>query len=86
VWFASSAIKSTFKGGDMLYQIKVCGELDQSWVDWLGEVAISKERQEDGGVITALLVEAQDQSVLFGILDRIRDMNLILVSANSINV
>ncbi len=68
----------------MIYQIKVAGELDQSWINWLGEVSISKELLEDGRLLTTLLVDVPDQSALFGILDRIRDMNLFLISANNL--
>ncbi len=64
----------------MIYQIKVRGNLDQSWTDWLGAVKISSEQEEDGTTITLLTVDAADQPALFGILDHIRDINLILVS------
>ena len=64
----------------MIYQIKIKGELDNSWSDWLGSVKLSSERAEDGSVITILTADATDQSTLFGILDRIRDLNLTLIS------
>ncbi len=70
----------------MVYQIKVVGELDESWNSWLGDVASSKERQEDGSIITILLVDIQDQSTLFGILDHIRDMNIFLISTSAVKV
>jgi hypothetical protein len=63
----------------MIYQIKVQGELDQSWSDWLGEVEITAARAEDGSVITTIVVDAADQPALFGVLDRIRDLNFILI-------
>jgi hypothetical protein len=64
----------------MVYQIKVKGELDKSWSDWLGSGILSSERDEDGSTITTLTVDAADQPVLFGILDRIRDLNILLIS------
>jgi hypothetical protein len=64
----------------MIYQIKVKGELDKSWSEWLGSIQINSENQEDGTVVTILTVDASDQSVLFGILDRIRDLNIFLIS------
>lgn len=64
----------------MIYQIKVKGELNKSWSEWLGGIRISSENREDGSVLTTLTVDATDQSTLFGILDRIRDLNLSLVS------
>jgi hypothetical protein len=64
----------------MIYQIKVKGELDKSWSEWLGNIQISMEDQQDGTVVTTLTVDVTDQSTLFGILDRIRDLNILLVS------
>jgi hypothetical protein len=64
----------------MIYQLKVKGELDQSWSAWLGSCQIDTQFQPDGSVMTTLTVDAVDQSVLFGILDRIRDLNIPLIS------
>jgi hypothetical protein len=68
----------------MIYQIKVQGELDQSWTDWLGEVEITAERAEEGSMITTLMVEAADQPALFGVLDRIRDLNFVLIQVSRV--
>ena len=68
----------------MIYQINIKGELDQSWSDWLGGVEITSKGTIDGSVSTTLTVDVEDQSILFGILDRIRDLNLVLI--NVINV
>lgn len=64
----------------MVYQIKVKGKLDKSWSDWLGAAAISFGYEENGAIYTILTVDAADQPALFGILDRIRDMNLLPIS------
>jgi hypothetical protein len=64
----------------MIYQINIKGELDQSWSDWLGEVEITLNLAEDGAAITTLTVDVLDQPALFGILDRIRDLNLVLIN------
>lgn len=64
----------------MIYQLKVKGELDKSWVDWLGSLQTKSEKLEDGSLITTLRLDAADQSTLFGILDRIRDLNISLIS------
>jgi hypothetical protein len=68
----------------MIYQIKLKGELDQSWSDWLGEVEITTELAEDGSMITAILVDAADQPALFGVLDRIRDLNFTLIQVTRV--
>ncbi len=63
----------------MVYHIKIKGNLDQSWFDWLGNVQIIKENAEDGSILTTLMLDATDQPTLYGILDRIRDLNLVLI-------
>ncbi len=63
----------------MIYRIKIKGELNQNWSDWLGNVKILSEPQGDGSVMSTLIVDAADQSALFGILDHIRDLNLMLI-------
>ena len=68
----------------MIYQINVKGELDQSWLDWLGEVEITSSVAEDGVATTTLTVEVPDQPALFGILDRIRDLNLDLLNVTNV--
>lgn len=63
------------------YQIRVEGHLDDTWRDWLGGLEIRHEA--DGR--TVLLVQVEDQAALHGILTKIRDLNLRLVSLNRID-
>lgn len=58
------------------YRIHVRGHLDDRWSERLGGLAI--QRQDDG---TTLLVGAiVDQAALHGVLARIRDLGLPLLS------
>jgi hypothetical protein len=68
----------------MKYRIKIRAVLDPSWSQWLSGLDLSSV-EEDGVWITTLVVETPDSPALFGILDRIRDMNLTLVSVNQVN-
>lgn len=66
----------------MIFHIRIAGVLDQSWSDWLGNAKINSEPQENGTIVTMLTVSLKDQSALFGILDHIRDLNLILIDVS----
>jgi len=57
------------------YQIQVQGRLDEAWSDWLESITITY----DSGV-TTLRGPVVDQAVLRGILNRIWDLNLTLLS------
>lgn len=64
----------------MIYQIRIQGLLDESWSDWLEGMAITFEMGSDGSDITVITGPVIDQAALHGILNRIRDLNLPLLS------
>ena len=63
------------------YQIKVQGKLDEHWTDWFSGMAIVVEG-ENPHVTT--LNGPVDQAALRGILNRIWDLNLTLISVGPI--
>jgi hypothetical protein len=69
----------------MQYLIKIKGRLNNDWSDWLDGAAIASELDENGTLITTLTVTAIDQPALFGILDHIRDLNLLPISVERID-
>ena len=58
------------------YRIRVGGHLDDRWSDRLGGLAV--QRQEDG--TTLLVGPVVDQAALHGVIIRIRDLGLPLLS------
>jgi hypothetical protein len=62
------------------YRIKLKGHLDHKWSDWFEQMAISHE--DDQTILTGSLA---DQAALHGLLIRIRDMNLTLLSVEQID-
>jgi len=62
------------------YEIKIQGHLDSKWSEWFYGMTITHER--DG--TTTLCGPLPDQTVLHSVLDRIRDMNLPLISVNKV--
>jgi hypothetical protein len=56
-------------------EIKVRGNLDESWSEWFEGLTISNE-----GDYTILSGEKKDDAFVHGILNKIRDLNLELIS------
>jgi hypothetical protein len=61
------------------YQIKVPGQLDESWSDWVGGMTIDIECEGDGPPVTTL-TGSLDQAALQGLLRRLYSLGLPLVS------
>ncbi len=64
------------------YEIVVLGRIDPGRAVWFGELVLQATRLEDGQAATRLSGCLPDQSALFGVLNRIRDLGLKLVSVN----
>ena len=64
----------------MVYQIRIKGHLGQRWMDWFEELTVTLE--EDGN--TLLTGPVIDQSALHGILKKVRDLGMPLLSVNSV--
>ena len=61
------------------YRIKLKEHLDPKWSDWFEQMAISTEGDQ-----TILTGPVADQAALHGLLIRIRDLNLTLLSVERI--
>ena len=65
------------KAQPLVYQIKIKGHLGQQWSDWFGGLSITLE---DNGE-TLLTGPVVDQAALHGVLRKVRDLGMPLVSA-----
>ncbi|MBN1304242.1 MAG: hypothetical protein JXA13_07390 [Anaerolineales bacterium] len=66
----------------LIYEIWIQGKLDTHWSDWFNGTTDTLEKDS---LNTRLLVSIPDQSRLRGILNKIWDLNLTVVSVNPIS-
>jgi hypothetical protein len=64
----------------VVYQIRIKGHLGREWTDWFEGLTITLE--EDGD--TLLTGTVADQAALHGLLKKVRDLGLPLVSVSPI--
>jgi hypothetical protein len=61
----------------LVYQIRLQGHLGRNWTHWFGDVTITLE---DNGE-TLLTCPVVDQAALYGLLRKVRDLGMPLISA-----
>lgn len=65
------------------YQIKIAGHLDESWSTWLDSSTITCENSENDQMpFTILTCLLTDQTALRGLLNKLFDLNLKILSVN----
>ena len=64
-----------------LYQIRLKGHLGREWADWFGGMAVDLTEEGD----TLLTGPVADQAALHGLLRKVRDIGMPLVSVNEIH-
>jgi len=64
----------------MVYQIRIKGQLGSQWTNWFGGLAITLE--DDG--VTLITGPVVDQAALHGLLRKVRDLGMPLVSVVSV--
>ena len=64
----------------MIYQIRIKGHLGREWTDWFGGLTITLE---DNGE-TLLTGPVVDQAALHGLLKKVRDVAMPLLSVNRV--
>jgi hypothetical protein len=66
------------------YEIRVSGRLNLERASWFGDLILTVEHKAGGTAITVLSGPVADRAALFGILSRIRDLGLTLISVNPV--
>jgi hypothetical protein len=70
-----------YPDGTGRYEIRLKGHLDDRWGDWFGGLTIALEDNGD----TLLTSPVVDQAALHGLLKRVRDLGIPLLSVNLVN-
>ena len=66
-------------GQPLAYQIRIKGHLGRQWTDWFSGLAITLEDNGD----TLLTGRIVDQAALHGLLRKVRDLGMPLISVSS---
>ncbi len=63
-------------------EIRVKGQIAEHWSDWFEEFEITHTDQDE----TILTGDIADQSALYGLIAKLRDLGLSLISVNSTEI
>ena len=64
----------------LVYQIRVKSHLNSGWTDWFEGLTVTLEESGDT-LLTGLVV---DQAALYGLLKKVRDLGMPLISLNPV--
>jgi len=67
-------------GQPLVYQIRIKGHLGREWTDWFGGLTITLEDNGD----TLLTGPVVDQAALHGLLRKVRDLGVPLLSVSRV--
>ena len=64
-----------------MVEIRVRGHLDEHWSEWFQDFEILASEENE----TILVGEVKDQAELYGLIAKLRDLGLALISVNNID-
>ena len=67
------------------YRIRVQGEMNASWLDRLGNMAITSDTASDKPPVTILVGHLSDQAALSGVLNTLYEMRMPLLSVENLD-
>ena len=66
------------------YEIKICGQLDDSWLGWFGEAKALVETAPENSQVTTFSNLVMDQSGLVGLIRRLHGRGIVLISIRQV--
>ncbi len=63
-----------------VYKIRIQSRLEANWSEWFSGMTISTDQDEQGSTVTVITGLLVDQVALHGLLVRISDLGLVLLS------
>jgi hypothetical protein len=66
------------------YEIKVYGQVDDSWLGWFGEAEIHSESLADDDQVTTFSNIVMDQAGLVGLIRRLHGLGIVLISIRQV--
>ena len=67
------------------YEICVKGHLDRKWASWFEGMSITSDFKNSGVPVTVLCGPIADQAALHGIIAKIRDIGIPVISINLVD-
>jgi hypothetical protein len=80
-----SKMNKTSESKAQTYQITVIGKLDESWQNLYENFSLSRESDSQGKTLTILSGTVIDQAALRGLVNKLWDLNLYLISVVSLD-
>jgi hypothetical protein len=78
---ANKRDRTTDPDEPMIYQIRIKGHLGPQWTDWFGGLVITREENGET-LVTGPVV---DQAALHGLLRKVRDLAMPLISVSRVS-
>ena len=66
------------------YEIKILGQLDDSWLNWFGNAKVQVETLADNEQLTTFSDVVMDQAGLVGLIRRLHGHGIVLISIRQV--
>lgn len=63
---------------EAVYEIQIAGRLHDGWSEWFEGDILASEKED----ITIIVANLRDQAALYGLLAKVRDLGVVLLSVN----